>query len=57
MSCLIITGPLADGNFKMFQQKPIVKEIQKDMVELIREYFEKYETVTATVHENFAVKK
>lgn len=45
------------GNFKMFQQKPIVKEIQKDMVELIREYFEKYETVTATVHENFAVKK
>lgn len=43
------------GDYTMFQNKPIVKEIQKDAVELIRAYFEKYTTVEATVTENFSV--
>ncbi|RKQ30914.1 bifunctional metallophosphatase/5'-nucleotidase [Oceanobacillus halophilus] len=44
------------GNYDMFKNKPIVKEIQKDAVELIREYFEKHQTVHATVIDNFVVK-
>ncbi len=30
------------GNYDMFKNKPVVKEIQKDTVELIQAYFEKY---------------
>ncbi|MFC4559919.1 bifunctional metallophosphatase/5'-nucleotidase [Virgibacillus kekensis] len=45
------------GNYDMFKGKPVVKEIQKDAVELIRTYFEKYRTVAATTTKNFTVKK
>lgn len=44
------------GNYDMFKGKPIVKEIQKDAVELIRSYFEKYKTVQAKITNNFTVK-
>ncbi|MFC2947797.1 bifunctional metallophosphatase/5'-nucleotidase [Virgibacillus sediminis] len=44
------------GNYDMFKGKPVVKEIQKDAVELIRSYFEKYETVPATATPNFVIK-
>lgn len=44
------------GNYDMFKGKPVVKEIQKDAVELIHAYFEKYKTVESTITENFKVK-
>ncbi|WP_077702470.1 bifunctional metallophosphatase/5'-nucleotidase [Virgibacillus dokdonensis] len=43
------------GDYSMFKNKPVVKEIQKDAVELIRAYFEKNQTVDATVTDNFKV--
>lgn len=43
------------GNFDMFKNKPIVKEIQQDMVEIISSYFQKYQTVEATTTNNFTV--
>ncbi|API91671.1 MULTISPECIES: bifunctional UDP-sugar hydrolase/5'-nucleotidase [Virgibacillus] len=43
------------GDYTMFQNKPVVKEIQKDAVELIRECFERYSTIEATVTKNFKV--
>ncbi len=44
------------GNYDMFKEKPVVKEIQKDAVEIIRAYFERHKTVQATITSNFAVK-
>ncbi|MBP1950668.1 bifunctional metallophosphatase/5'-nucleotidase [Virgibacillus litoralis] len=44
------------GDYNMFKGKPIVKEIQKDAVELIRSYFEKYKLVQAKKTNNFTVK-
>ncbi|WP_340002894.1 bifunctional UDP-sugar hydrolase/5'-nucleotidase [Oceanobacillus sp. FSL K6-0127] len=43
------------GNYDMFKNKPVIQEIQKDTVELIRAYFEKHKTVQATVKDNFRV--
>nr|WP_085993435.1 5'-nucleotidase C-terminal domain-containing protein [Oceanobacillus senegalensis] len=43
------------GNYDMFKRKPVVKEIQKDAVELIREYLEKHQTVKAFVKNNFRI--
>lgn len=43
------------GNYHMFRNKPVVKEIQKDMVELIHAYFEKYKTIKAEVNQNFRI--
>ncbi|MEN2466947.1 bifunctional UDP-sugar hydrolase/5'-nucleotidase [Ornithinibacillus sp. JPR2-1] len=43
------------GNFDMFKNKPIIKEIQRDTAELIHAYFEKHKTVKAEVHSNFTV--
>ncbi|WP_188456859.1 bifunctional metallophosphatase/5'-nucleotidase [Virgibacillus oceani] len=43
------------GNYDMFKNKPIVREIQKDTVEIIRAYFERYPTVKATQTQNFNV--
>lgn len=43
------------GNYTMFQHKPVVKEIQKDAVELIYGYLEKYGTVKAEATRNFTV--
>jgi len=43
------------GDFTMFKDKPIIKDLQIDMVELIRAYFEKHKTVQATVTDNFKV--
>lgn len=45
------------GDFPMFKDKPIVKDIQIDTVELIRAYFEKHEDIQATTTENFKVIK
>ncbi|PAV30691.1 bifunctional metallophosphatase/5'-nucleotidase [Virgibacillus profundi] len=44
------------GNYEMFKGKTVVKEIQKDAVELIRSYFEKHATVPATAVNNFVIK-
>ncbi|WP_188385497.1 bifunctional metallophosphatase/5'-nucleotidase [Ornithinibacillus halotolerans] len=44
------------GNYDMFKNKPVIKEIQKDAVELIHEYFEKYKKVKAEIVANFTVK-
>lgn len=43
------------GDFDMFKNKPIVKELQQDMVEIISAYFHKHQTVQATVTKNFSV--
>lgn len=43
------------GNYAMFKNKPVVKEIQRDTVELIGAYFEKHPTVKATLRKNFVV--
>jgi len=43
------------GDFSMFKDKPIIKDLQIDMVELIRAYFEKHKTVQATITDNFTV--
>ncbi|MFZ3578896.1 bifunctional metallophosphatase/5'-nucleotidase [Virgibacillus sp. DJP39] len=45
------------GNYHMFPNKPIIKEVQQDTVELIRWYFEQHRTVKATLTENFQVIK
>lgn len=45
------------GDYAMFQGKKVVKEIQKDAVELIQEYFEKYHIVEAKTVDNFKVIK
>ncbi len=44
------------GDFEMFKNKPVVKEIQRDMVELISDYFNKYKTIQATTTKNFTIK-
>nr|WP_246187675.1 bifunctional UDP-sugar hydrolase/5'-nucleotidase [Ornithinibacillus caprae] len=43
------------GNYDMFKHKPVVKEIQKDAVELIHAHFEKYKTIEPNVIENYQV--
>lgn len=43
------------GNYTMFRDKPIIKEIQTDMAELLANYFLKYHTVKATVNHNWKV--
>lgn len=45
------------GDYNMFPGKKVVKEIQKDAVELIHAYFEKHDTVEAYVINNFRVTK
>ncbi|WP_430788684.1 bifunctional metallophosphatase/5'-nucleotidase [Virgibacillus flavescens] len=45
------------GNYHMFKNKPIMKEVQQDTVELIRWYFEQHPTVKANVTKNFRVHK
>ncbi|MGM8212807.1 bifunctional metallophosphatase/5'-nucleotidase [Virgibacillus sp. W0430] len=43
------------GNYDMFINKPIVKEIQQDTVQLIEAYFQKQRTVQAYAMENFYI--
>lgn len=43
------------GNYDMFRNKPIVKEILKDTAQLIYDYFQANHTVKASVTENFRV--
>ncbi|MGJ9459424.1 bifunctional metallophosphatase/5'-nucleotidase [Oceanobacillus sp. CF4.6] len=43
------------GNYHMFKNKPVVKKIQQDAVELIRAYFEKKQVVDLLVKNNFSV--
>lgn len=45
------------GNYHMFKNKPIIKEVQQDTVELIQWYFDQYPSVKATTTPNFHVKK
>ncbi len=44
------------GNYDMFKNKPVIKEIQKDMVELIHAYFDKHKTVKINTKSNFEVR-
>lgn len=44
------------GDFDMYKNKPVVKDIHEDMVTLISKYFNKHQTVQATVTENFVIK-
>ncbi|WP_255770786.1 bifunctional metallophosphatase/5'-nucleotidase [Oceanobacillus alkalisoli] len=43
------------GDFDMFKDKPVVKEIQQDMVELISNYIEERGMIEARVTDNFSV--
>lgn len=43
------------GNFTMFQDKPILKEIQTDMIELLAQYFLDHKEVEATCNQNWKV--
>lgn len=44
------------GNFDMFKNKPIVKVIGQDMVELISRYIQKHKIIKATITNNYTVK-
>lgn len=43
------------GNYTMFQNKRVIKEIQKDTVDIIREYFERHKTIDSYIIDNFKV--
>jgi 2',3'-cyclic-nucleotide 2'-phosphodiesterase/3'-nucleotidase len=43
------------GHYAMFPGKKVVREIQKDAVELIQTYFEKHETIEAYTIDNFQI--
>ena len=43
------------GNYTMFKDKPIVKEIPLDMTEIITNYILARQTVQATVNHNWEV--
>ena len=43
------------GDYDMFKDKPVIREIQKDMVEIIREYFERHKYVKAYTKDNYHV--
>lgn len=43
------------GNFDMFKGKPVIKEIQKDMTELLAEYIQKYRIIEASCNENWRI--
>lgn len=45
------------GNFFMFQNKPVVKDIPTDMSELIANYILEHKTIEATVNNNWKVIK
>lgn len=45
------------GDYAMFKGKKVIKDIQKDAVELIQAYFEKYQTIEAKIINNFKVLK
>lgn len=47
---------IGGGNFDMFKDKRVVKEIRTEISELIRTYFEKNETVEALLTKNYTVK-
>ncbi len=44
------------GNFPMFQDKPVLKEIQSDMIEVIAQYFINHKKISATCNQNWFVK-
>lgn len=44
------------GDFEMFKNKPVLKEIQQDMVEIISNYFTKHNIIQATTTRNFVVR-
>lgn len=43
------------GNFDMFTGKPVIKEIQTDMTELLAEFFQKHRTIYASCNKNWRV--
>lgn len=45
------------GNYEMLRGKKVIREIQKDAVTMIQEYFEKHPTVEAYTNENFKITK
>jgi len=44
------------GNFPMFQNKPLLKEIQTDMIEMLAQYFIEKKEIQATCNQNWVVK-
>nr|WP_106782555.1 bifunctional UDP-sugar hydrolase/5'-nucleotidase [Lysinibacillus timonensis] len=44
------------GNFPMFQNKPVIKEIQTDMTELIAQYLIEHKEIVPTCNHNWIVK-
>ncbi|WP_082691375.1 bifunctional metallophosphatase/5'-nucleotidase [Paenibacillus rubinfantis] len=45
------------GDYEMYRGKPVVKEIQTDMAELVAEYIQRYGTIHATCDGNWRVVK
>lgn len=43
------------GDFEMFKDKPVIKEIQTDMTEILADYFLKRKTVEASCNHNWKV--
>ena len=43
------------GNFTMFQDKPVIKDIPMDMTEILVNYIRERQTVKATVNHNWKV--
>ncbi|MGG0717994.1 bifunctional UDP-sugar hydrolase/5'-nucleotidase [Robertmurraya massiliosenegalensis] len=43
------------GDFEMFKDKPVIKEIQTDMTEILADYFLKRKTVEASCNHNWTV--
>ncbi len=43
------------GDYEMFKVKPVIKEIQTDMTELLADYFLKRKTITASCNDNWRV--
>ncbi|HWO74903.1 MAG TPA: bifunctional UDP-sugar hydrolase/5'-nucleotidase [Bacillus sp. (in: firmicutes)] len=43
------------GEYTMFKNKPVIKEVQTDMTELLANYFLKHKTVRAEVNHNWKV--
>lgn len=44
------------GNFPMFQNKPVLKEIQTDMIEILAQYFIEHKEIESTCNRNWVVK-
>lgn len=43
------------GNFTMFKGKPVIKDIQVDMTELLADFFQEHRRITAACNDNWKV--